>query len=332
MTMLTLDDMLSEELVDDALVTLEEGQADPRLTRLSYSGLGVFHSCPRKYQLARLGAEGGSTADFMTELTFGFGHAVGYGVQQLLAGDSLDTVIFQTILNWEQMIYTENNAQHKSLFHAIRALTIFADMQEFGYMQDYEVVELDGKPAIELSWKLEMADGYTIRGAIDLVLINKYTKEIIILELKTSSATHINHLTYKNSEQAVGYNVVMQAIATALGLSNIVNYTVEYLVYYTRMQRYENFSYPKTQVQQVLWIKDRLWDIEVINNLVKAEGSYGMFPTRSSGCVSWGRPCPFMDTCHLDTSHLIQPLRESMLEDSRFMSPDYSITLEELLT
>lgn len=67
---------------------------DPRIRNLSYSSLLTLHSCPREFQLYKLGADSEGLiieedeTDSDQSITFAYGHAVGNGVQYALQGDS----------------------------------------------------------------------------------------------------------------------------------------------------------------------------------------------------------------------------------------------------
>lgn len=330
----TLDDILNaptestEEL--SPVVDWPANKIDPRLARSSYSSSLLFNGCQRKYQLQKLqtAPTKKSQEDWKSTLTFQFGHTVGEGVQEtLITGTSKaarDKVIFNLLTQWKCDLFDENTKQKKSFFHALNALHQFWAAQDDGLFADYEVAYFDGKPAAELSFKIHLPNGISYRGYVDLVLRHKYTGEYIILELKTNSGKFINPAQYKNSDQAIGYSVVLDKIAPG-----VTNYTVEYLVYMTYLQTWESFSFPKTYVQRALWVKDRLWDSQVLEMLVKQEGNHGMWPMRGNHCLNYNKPCEFLGICHMETESLIKPLRESDLEEIN--EYQFEFTLEELL-
>jgi hypothetical protein len=96
-------------------VTLEPGQIDPRLSRLSYSSNLTLHSCPRKFQLDKLQAEK-AEQDESTSVTFAYGHAIGEGIQQLLIHRTeigleaaFNTALWKMFLAWDADILAENH-------------------------------------------------------------------------------------------------------------------------------------------------------------------------------------------------------------------------------
>jgi len=303
---------------------------DPRLFRMSYSGGLTLHSCPRKFQLERFTAKVKLAEDWKSDLTFQFGHTVGDAIAETISGVPREKILLNAFTGWKLDLFTENAKQAKSFAHALFAIQKFWSMQDEGFFSEYEIVEFNGRPAAELSFKILLPNGFTYRGYVDLVVRNKESGQYVILELKTNSGKWINQAQYKNSSQAIGYSVVLDKIAPGE-----TSYTVEYLVWMTNLVRWESFSFPKTYTQRALWIRDRLWDNEQIERLIQSEGSYGIWPMQGESCVSFGRECTFMNTCHLATENHIIPLKEIHLQEEeldRFGKPfDFTFDLEELL-
>lgn len=303
---------------------------DPRLSRQSYSSSLLLSGCARKYQLMKMSATKNpeSEESWQQTLTFQYGHTVGEAIQDTLIRGadkaSREQTIFTLFTGWKCDLFEENTKQKKSFFHALAALYKFWALQDDGLYGDYEVAYFEGKPAAELSFKINFPNGGSYRGYVDLVLRHKYTGEYVILEMKTNSGNVINPNQYKNSGQAIGYSVVLDKIQPGL-----TNYTVEYLVYMTRLAQWETFSFPKTYTQRALWVRDRLWDQQILDTLAAQETNHGIWPMNGNNCVSWNRDCEFMGICHMNTEGLVQPLRESDLtEDKEYQ---FEFNVEELL-
>lgn len=328
----SLDDILSLELnassgPESPLADLPADGRDPRLLRTSYSASQTFAACKRKFQLDRLNSTETqeSQDDWERSLTFQFGHSLGELVQYSIEGKlNRREILWQLFQDWKCDLLDENPRQQKSFFHIVIAADVFWARQEQGLFADYEVAEFEGKPAIELAFRIKYPNGTVYRGFVDAVLRNKHTGEYVILEVKSSSANYVQPLMYKNSEQALGYSVVLDRIAPGL-----TNYTVEYLVYMTKSKKFENFSFPKTYTQRALWVRDRVWEAEEIDRLIESEGSYGNWPTSSLGCFQYFSPCQYMDMCQMSTGSLIQPLREHHLEPHQVDA--FEIDLLELI-
>jgi hypothetical protein len=330
-----LDESLGgEDKADNTIpiVQLEEGQIDPRYTRSSYSTSLLLHACPRKFQLKCLEAE--KQDDLSTSITFAFGHAVGLGIAELFTNRNLTQTIFKMFAGWECDFFAENEKQKKSLAHAINAIQMLESMLEDGFMNEYIVAEFGGKPAAELGFRIKFPGRYathTYRGYIDLVLQHIISGEFGVLENKTNSGTWVNHLQYKNSSQAVGYGVILDQLER-----NKSSYVVQYLVFMSKLNKYADFEFPKSYHSRALWLRDRLWDIQLVEMLFMQEGNYGIWPQHGESCTSFGRACEYMDVCGLDTRNLMSPLRENQLVErdrrtGEIVEYDFELTLEDLL-
>lgn len=314
------------------VINLPAGQIDPRIARLSYSSLLDLHACPRKFQLNKMQAEK-AAQDESTSVTFAYGHAIGEGIQQYLINRSMmdeqaafDKALWKVFLAWDTDLLYENDKQKKGFFRAVATLLQFRELVQDGFMaEDYEVAYFEGKPAAELSFRIDLGDGFYYRGYVDLVLIHKPSGQYLILELKTSSANYIDAYAYKNSAQAIGYSVVLDTIAPGVS-----SYGVQYLVYMTKLQRFEAFDFPKTFKQRVQWIQDLMWDKKQIVDMEAFYGANGVWQIRGESCKDFGKVCEYMDVCGLETSRLVSPLLESdLVEDKEYQ---FNFTLEELLS
>ncbi|MND22556.1 PD-(D/E)XK nuclease superfamily protein [compost metagenome] len=314
------------------VVNLPEGATDPRLSRFSYSGLLDLHACPRLYQLLKMQAPKPEGEDIARTVTFAYGHAVGEGIQQYLIArtdpsiaDPVSHTLWKVFLAWDADLLAENDKQKKSFLRAVAAILEFIHLSEQGFLaEDYEVAYFEGKPAAELSFRIDLGDGFYYRGYVDLVLIHKPTGQYLILELKTSSANYVNHYMYKNSAQAIGYSVVLDAIAPGIS-----SYGVQYLVWMSKLQRFEAFDFPKTFRQRVQWIQDLIWDKKQVMDMVSFYGGKGIWPMRGESCTRFGSVCDYMDLCGQSTERLVSPLLETQLVETA--EYQFNFTLEELL-
>lgn len=314
------------------VVNLEPGQVDPRLSRFSYSGLLDLHACPRKFQLSKLQADK-AEQDINTSVTFAYGHALGEGIQQYLtlcstlsADQALNTTLWKMFLAWDCDLLAENDKQKKSFLRAVAALLQFKSLADEGFITgEYEVAIFNGQPACELSFRIDLGDGFYYRGYVDVVLVHKVTGHYMILELKTSSAKYVKPSTYKNSAQALGYSVVLDKIAPG-----VTSYGVQYLVYLTTLERFEAFDFPKTFRQRVQFLQDLMWEKKTVTDMVNFYGDRGIWPQHGESCTNFGRDCDYMDLCGTDTSRLVTPLTENQLVENK--EYQFNFTLEELLS
>lgn len=306
-----------------------EGAIDYRVRQLSYSSLVTLHSCPRKYQLYKLGA-GRNIETTLQSITFAFGHVVGEAIQLALEGKSEEHVIWNTYLKWKPDIFAADDRSNKSLWSAILAIKRFFNLQRAGFLQDYELVEYNGKHACELSFVIVFPDGFRYRGHVDAVLRHKLTGEVLVLECKTTGALTLNPALYKNSAQAIGYSIVLDAIFPELS-----SYKVLYLVYQTKNGEFTPIPFTKSYLQRALWIRELMLDIDRI----KMYEAAGVYPMHGESCVTfsketekeskvWEGDCEYLQTCTLGTKYLTKPMSAEFADTTEYQ---VSLSLLDLL-
>jgi hypothetical protein len=298
---------------------------DLRVKQLSYSSNLTLHSCPRKYQLYKLGTRPDQEEDYDSSITFAFGHLVGLGIQEVFEGKPLKQIIWNCFLMWEPHLLAFNTKQVKSFWLAIAAVQKFAFLhRENGYLKDYELVIHEGKPAVELGFTVDLGDRFLFRGFVDAVLSHRVTGEVMVLEVKTTSAK-LNAATYKNSSQAIGYSVVLDHLFPSLSA-----YKVLYLVYKTKEMEYEQLPFHKSYLQRALWIQELLLEKQ---KLQLYEG-IGVYPMHGESCYSFYRECEYMNLCTLATETLAEPLTfggaKKILKDNK-RKYQVKVTIQELI-
>lgn len=302
---------------------MDTSKIDPRIKLLSYSSLLTLHSCPRKFELYKLKAtqdEIDPMAEINQNVTFAFGHVIGDGIQQVLAGLSEEQVLYKMFIDWHADLFDKNEKQVKSFWDAVVAIQKFIHLRQSGFLEEYELLYYKGKPATELSFSISFPDGFKMRGFVDAVLKHKHTGEIIVLECKTDSGSTMNSIKYKNSAQGVGYSVVLDVIAP-----EISSYKVLYLVYMSKHANYEIAQFPKTYLQRASWIQELLLDIESIKMYEQTK----VYPMRGESCTNWNRPCEYLYQCSSDNAHVTIPFSGTLEDDNKVY--DVQLTLMDLI-
>ncbi len=277
-------------LIPDVAYTI-----DPRLTRLSYSGRGTLHSCPRKYQLEK-------TARVPRErdenVTLAFGTVVGIGIQCQLERRSWNDTVMAMFMAWSvpDLLATEDRTK-KGFFEAIFAVQKFTAIRNSA-LADYDLAEYNGRPATEFSFRITVFDEFVYRGYIDAVLKHKVTGKLLVLEIKTTGYNDVYESTYGNSSQATGYSVVLDTVAPGLS-----DYEVWYLVYKTGKQEYEILPFRKLYSERATWIRELVMDCQRIESY-EVEQHY---PAYGEACRNYGRDCAFYGTCKMSTASLCIP-------------------------
>lgn len=297
---------------------------DIRLKNLSYSALLTLHSCPRKFELDRLSSIQESSESLSESITFSYGQVVGLGIQLILEGKSSDEVMWQMFLGWKPELLAENPKQNKSFASAIFAVQKFQALLDGGYLNGYSLVHYNGKPACELSFLIDLPNGYKYRGFVDAVLKHDITGKVIVLECKTSSATSLNPATYKNSAQAIGYSIILDAL-----FPDLSSYEVLYLIYSTKQYTYDQLEFSKSYLQRARWIRELVLDIETL----EMYNSNDLYPMRGESCFTYFRECQYLSLCQLQTDRLVKditPEQEARIEKTN-SEYQIKITLDDLI-
>lgn len=289
------------------------GKVDYRLRQLSHSSRQLLSLCKRKFQLQRLRAN--RTQDSPeTGVTFAFGHIVGEAVQGIFAGLEEQEILWKMFLMWDAAdLFSENEREGKSFWEGIMAYQKLRALKDQGFLDEYEIVWYNGKPACELSFCINFPDGFRYRGHVDAVLRHKITGQILVLEAKTTKNNPVNPASYKNSGQAIGYSIVLDHL-----FPDLSSYEVLYLVYQTKIRNFEPIPFKKTYLQRALWIRELLLDIDIIKLCDEAD----VFPMNGDACTSFGRDCEYLQTCTLSTKYLTKPCTQES-EDK----VDYQVTI-----
>ena len=296
-----------------------EGSIDYRIRQLSYSSLLTLHSCPRKYELYKKRATAAAESETST-ITFAFGHIVGEAIQLALTpGISEDQIIWKIFLTWHADLFASDEKSCKSFWDGVVALKRFMSLREAGLLADYELVYFQGKPACELSFCINFPDSFRYRGHVDAVLRNTITGEILVLECKTTGSATISPSTYKNSAQAIGYSIVLDAI-----FADLSSYQVLYLVYQTKSREFTQIPFHKTYLQRALWIRELLLDIEMIKMYEEAQ----VYPMHGENCYTFFRDCEYLNTCTLSNEHITRKCTSDMEDTTEYQ---VNLTLADLL-
>lgn len=289
---------------------------DPRLQLMSHSSRTTLHKCPRKFQLYRLNSKDSGEPDLEQGVTFAYGSAVGVGIQSVLEGKNETQIFMDTFLAWDVDLLDRNDRQKKSFWEVMFSIQKFIQMRDTGYLDEYELVYYEGKPAVELSFKILLPDGFSYRGYVDAVLRHKVTGAVLVLECKTSSGQP-NSAQYKNSGQALGYSIVLDILFPELS-----SYTVLYLVYYTKGREYTEFHFDKSLLQRALWLQELLID----SKHIELYESFGTYPMHGENCLDFFRPCEYLGLCTLSIENLIAPLTIQKLK--KIEEEEYMFTVD----
>lgn len=264
--------------------------------RLSHTTMGLLFDCERKFQLFRL-LEGERSKS--TNENFCFGHAYEAGcVTYFLTGDK-DKAIFDCYMAYhgiEDGCIAIPQSTKKNEFTAC-SLVVSSFSALDNLRDDWEIAVFNDKPAVQLSFKIIIDDIFYYVGYVDIVLQHRYTGRYAVLDFKTTGRNlKVLDPIYMNSDQLIGYSVVLDAIVG----KDEMDYDVYYFVgQITSPDGYttstNSLVFPKS-------LKDRLdffitlgMDVKRIRDMMEI----GVFPMRGGSCLKFNRPCSEFGTCGL---------------------------------
>jgi len=302
----------------NSIVSTEAEAYDPEKAkqfyhRLSYSSLNNLHECARRWQLDRFNRVRETT------LHTAFGHAVGEAVASIAAGQELEDAVFQAFVTWEVDLLEEIPKSKKSFATAIEAINSFHFLWVNSLGEEWEVLLVDGKPAAELGLRIIIGE-YNYRGFVDLVLRNKFTGEIAVLECKTTGNKEALEAQFGNSNQSLGYAVILDKV-----VPDVSSYTVLHLVYSTSAMQWNVFPVHKSMLKRANWLRDLIYEVRMLEMYQEDD----TFPTNGSACTNWGRICPWYGMCDMPTAELVTVMPQ--LEDDPDERYHYTFTIDELL-
>ncbi len=330
---LELDDLLDEEIEaapTQELIPIEVTGLDPRLKQMSYSSSLSLHTCPRKYELYKLFALRApiidTEEDSRRSVTFTYGHVVGQGMQDILAGFSESHILMNAFLMWDCDLLATDPFAKKDFFLALAAIKRFYKLRQSSDLQDYQILMYEGKPACELGCIIDLPDGFKYRLWIDAVLEHKVTGAIRVFEAKTTKYRAIDPAQFKNSAQAIGYSIVLDYLRPGLS-----SYDVLYSVYSSTSMEYTILVFAKTLLQRAHWLRNLLLDKNLVEMYSYPEGSH--FPMYGESCFNFFHPCEYFGLCTMDTAKLAKPY--STADEARIKSDNakyhFHVSFDELV-
>ena len=321
-------------------------QIDTRLKMLSNSSSMLLHTCPRKYQLIKL-----CGAEREQSMHLSFGSAFGEGLQQLLSGATLQAAVISAVLQWDMDIFAEDFLD-KTLWKCIAALESFHyrlhspiaaileandnyDLDELtpNLIGEYEVAYINGKPACEVGFAIELPNGFVYRGYVDIIMRHKATSKYLVVDIKSTISNSSNNAKFQNSPQALGYSIVLDAVAHGQS-----EFSVLYYEYMTTVKKYVSHYFTLGNLSRAKWLHNLVMDMKSVE-LYQANGDD--YPSHGESCVSFQRTCPFIDTCGISIGSMLgeawqpdtRPWKELEAETARKTGKhiDVYVTLDELI-
>lgn len=226
-------------------------------------------------------------------------------------------------LAWDHELFDRQDKDCKSFWEAVYALEKF-EPYAIQILSEWEVATFDGKPAVELSYKVDLQNGFYYRAYIDIVLKNKKTGHLLVLELKTTKSKEVHEALYKNSTQALGYSLVTDLIDQEHS-----SYYVWYLVYKSTERDFEHLPFMKSRLDKAKWIKSVLADCRRIQSFIDDQ----FFPMHGESCLDFYRPCQYFGFCEMSDKAIMAPqaILEARVEEELKEEFTFNFTLNDII-
>lgn len=281
--------------------------------RLSHSSNELFNRCERLYQLDKLLAT--DRAEEATADTV-FGTAFGVGVADFLVTQDEDSALYKAWLSyWPELESDKKNMA--VLTHAL--ITAFPALRQM--LEDYEVVYFKGKPAVELSFRININTRYYYVGYLDVVLRNKHDGVCVALDVKTKGLA-LYDLTplYENSAQVLAYSIALDKIIGEAQSAYSVGYFVAQIKKDMEIKIHP-MMFRKTLLDRLNWFLTLGGDVQ---RMELAE-SIGFYPRRGDACLKYNRPCRHFGVCTLSSQDIPRKREPDTIEY------DFVFDLQELI-
>ena len=269
--------------------------------RLSHSTLELLHSCERKFQLDKLLITDVEKEE--TEHTV-FGTAFGVGVATYLVTQDATRALFEAWLAY----FPELETDKKNMVRCTAALEVaFPRLDTI--LMEYEIVSFKEKPAVELSFRLNINSDYYFVGYVDAILRHRYTGLHVVLEVKsTGLALHDLSPLYKNSGQALGYSIALDRITGEEQSSYGVLYLVAQLGK-DFVPKVQIFEWTKSLTDRLNWFLTLGLDVRHLEEMAELN----VYPKRGSSCLMFNRPCKHFGTCDLHSLDRYKEITEDLI-------------------
>jgi hypothetical protein len=267
------------------------------LRNLSYSSELLAQTCPRKYRLAKL-----LYRQREESIHFDFGTVVGAAVAEYLLTKSVARAYMVALAKWPvDMDFVEKTVRNKTFWDVLQAIDKLVAIVAMA-LPNTEVFIYNDSPAIELGFRVDCGNNYYYRGYVDIVLFNKLTNSLLVVECKTTGAATVSESMYRNSGQAIGYEIVLDSlIAQHPELARGTNYQVVYLVYQTAKQDWIVYNFPKSRAAKAAWIKHILLEITRLETYRLND----YYPMYGSSCRNYNKDCTWFGLCEMPIENLL---------------------------
>lgn len=268
--------------------------------RLSYSSLGTLEGCPRKFEFNKLYPQPVNNRDsFAADV----GSALHAGYQEYLVSRDADKALWELALAYPYALEQLEERDDRGLEACVSTLEEMIDSFAFGEYVLAEIKHPDGRlvPAIEVPFEIRikgvtLPDGRGIAfvGFIDAIMRHLLTNQFRTLDIKTHRRTLKDaNANYVYNAQQIPYGLVIEQVAHPD--DDLSAFEVLYLDTYVDLlePRVTEYEYKKDREDMQEWLTNTILQAQMIQRYQQMN----YFPRTSGGCLTWNRPCQYLDVC-----------------------------------
>ena len=288
---------------------------------LSYSSLNLADTCMRKFEFNKLYPRRPRDSDaFAADV----GTALHHGYQDFLVNQDLEKAIWELMKSYPYGSEFYQRTDERSLEACISTLE---EMTHDANMTEWEIINIKRPltnaereanndsfnrfgppifdesgvvvPAIEVPFALRLKGivlpdgrGVEFTGFMDAALRHRATGDVRTMDIKTHRRTLVDATPkYKFDGQQVPYGIVLEHLTG----NPVEEFEVLYLDTYIDLvtPRVQLYPFRKDPDDLQEWLVNTVLQVQRIQRA--AEMDY--FPRTNGGCMSWNRPCYFLDVC-----------------------------------
>ena len=266
--------------------------------RLSHSTNSLLHGCERKFQKTKL-LHNPLPRENTPATVFGksYGAAAQHYMVLRTMGESvnvaMDSAIYEAYLNYAPALEDDRRFLERVIY-SIQAAKGFHEQQ----LMEWEIAELGGRFAAEMSFRIDINDKYYYVGYLDLVLKHRKSGRYAVTDYKSTSMRGEDLSPhYKFSDQVLGYTMILDAAAGKELTEFDTNFWVCQLpsgslsnIYQPNFKAY---TFPKTLKDRFEWFLKLYLDVNYLETLSNIE----VYPRRANYCTSYNKTCYFFNEC-----------------------------------
>jgi hypothetical protein len=297
--------------------------------RVSYSSLGTFSSCPRKFEFDKFYPK--RDREWGDNYAADVGKALHSAYQDYLIHGDQDRAIFELMRTFPFELEYQQDNDYRSFDAALSTLEeMFAEirMDEYELAQikrpwspkeiaDFGLRALHGEdlshidatglvvPAIEVPFEIRFKGlmippcamfpegaGISIIGYIDAIMRHHMTSMFRTLDIKTTRDRLIDATPkFKFDTQQVPYGVVVEHVAQGA----VDSFEVLYLSCFVDLTEPRVSLYPFMKDKQDLqdWASNKILQFQNIAKMAAMD----FFPRTDNGCLFYNKPCRYLEPC-----------------------------------